>query len=61
MYNLLLDGFFFMRDDHFLLIFVFFFWLPCVVFGVLVPQPGIEPGETQPGIPPAVEAWSPHH
>ena len=49
---------FLMRGDHFLLI-LGVFWLPCVVLGVLVPQPGIE--ETQPGIPPAVEAWAPHH
>lgn len=57
MYNFLVDGFF-MRGDYFLLI-LGFFWLPCVVLGVLVPQPGIE--ETQPGIPPAVDAWTPHH
>ena len=62
MYNLLLDGFFFYEGRSFSFNFcIFFFWLPCVVFGVLVTQPGIEPGETQPGIPPAVEAWSPHH
>lgn len=57
MYNFLVDGFF-MRGDYFLLI-LGFFWLPCVVLGVLVPQPGIE--ETQPGISPAVDAWTPHH
>ena len=35
-------------------VFFFFFLLSHVVFGILVPQPGIIPG------PPAVEAWSPN-
>ena len=60
MHNLLLDGFFY-EGRSFSFNFCMFFWQSCVVFGVLVPQPGIEPGETQSGIPPAVEAWSPHH
>ena len=33
----------------------FFFWLHHTVFGILVPQPGIEPR------PLAVEAWNPNH
>ena len=32
-----------------------YFWLRCVACGILVPQPGMEPG------PPAVEARSPNH
>ena len=32
-----------------------FFWLSHMACGILVPQPGIEPG------PSAVKAWSPNH
>ena len=32
-----------------------FFWPRCTAYGILVPQPGIEP------VPPAVEAWSLNH
>ena len=35
--------------------FFFFFWLSHMACGILVPQPGIEPG------PSAVKAWSPNH
>ena len=31
------------------------FWLRCVAYGILVPQPGIEPGA------PAVRVLSPNH
>ena len=35
--------------------FLFFFWLHCTAFGILVPWPGIEPK------PPEVEAWGLNH
>ena len=31
------------------------FWLNCVAYGILVPQPGIEP------MPPALKVWSLNH
>ena len=36
-------------------LFFFFFWAHLMAFGILVPQPGIEPGR------PAVETQSPNH
>ena len=34
---------------------LFFFWLHHAAYGILVPQPGIEP------TPPAMEVWSLNH
>ena len=43
------------NDTWLLGFFFFFFWLPHVPCGILVPRPGIEPA------PLAMKAWSPNH
>ena len=39
----------------FIYIYLFIYWLHCTAYGILIPQPGIEP------VSPTVEAWSPNH